>query len=113
MAISIGLIVNELVTNAMKHAFEGPGTVYVELRADIGRGEACLSVRDDGKGIKKEKHAASSGLSLVESLAAQINGTVERKSSGHGTAVWVRLPLRPYVKTDSRAVVSGEHEHLG
>jgi two-component system, sensor histidine kinase PdtaS len=111
MAISGGLIVNELVTNALKHAFNGPGTVYVELRADVGRGEATLSVRDDGKGMKKEARNTSSGLSLIQLLAAQINGTVEQESSAHGTAVRVNFSLRPYVKAGSRVAVSGG-EHL-
>jgi two-component sensor histidine kinase len=76
-ATSIGLIVNELVSNATKHAFgrDHVGEIRVELKRDGGSCVLCIG--DSGRG--NEKSIASSkgtGLKLVELLAAQIGATV-------------------------------------
>lgn len=98
IAISVGLIVNELVTNSMKHAFDGPGNIHVEFRADVGRHNACVTVWDDGKGMPEEKRPGSSGLALVETLVRQLNGSLERDSPGRGTRVRIRFPVRTYMQ---------------
>lgn len=95
VAISAGLIVNELVTNALKHAFDGPGTITVEFRADVGRGTAWISVSDNGKG-KHDAKRTGSGTKLIETLARQIDGQVEQMKPERGTHVCVRFPLRTY-----------------
>lgn len=90
-AVPLGLIVNETVTNALKHAFDGPGTVRVELRAGVGIRESILSVIDNGKGMGPAR-PGSSGLKLVDSLAAQMRGRVERETPGRGTILRVYFP---------------------
>ena len=77
-ATSLGLIVNELVTNALKHAFpdELHGTVYIELREENER--ITLSVSDDGVSLPAGFHpdeSAGTGMKLVSMLAKQLNGT--------------------------------------
>ncbi|KVN53125.1 hypothetical protein WT13_32075 [Burkholderia anthina] len=77
-AVSCGLIVNELVTNALKHAFPDGrhGSIDVELRL-INGGYCELSVSDDGIGIPSEfdlTQAKSMGLQLVHDLTAQLAG---------------------------------------
>ncbi len=93
-AIPIGLIVNELVTNAVKYGFPGEaqGTVRVTLKR--GPGELRLSVADDGQGL--DPRGADSGLGgrLVDGLAQQLGGQVERKSDSQGTTVQLILPSR-------------------
>ena len=83
-AISIGLIVNELVTNALKYGFPGEakGTVMVTLKR--APGELRLTVADDGQGL--DPRGADSGLGgrLVDRLAQQLGGQVERKSDSRG-----------------------------
>jgi two-component sensor histidine kinase len=79
-AIPCGLIVNELITNAVKHAFprERRGTVRVELSASGGR--VRLSVGDDGVGLPADFDMAKSrtlGIQLISTLAQQLNATVE------------------------------------
>ncbi|PKL24002.1 MAG: hypothetical protein CVV47_12120 [Spirochaetae bacterium HGW-Spirochaetae-3] len=81
----IGLIVNELMTNAIKHAFAGrPGGRIVVSAVDRG-GRVRLVVEDDGIGLP-EKGAASGpggfGMQLVEALVEQIAGTLSVERDG-------------------------------
>lgn len=93
-AVSIGLVLNELVTNAAKHAFEDreAGSVRVTFRA---HGEGWrLVVADDGKGILPDKAAGREGglgQRLVEGFAKQAGGTVTTESGPEGTTVTVDL----------------------
>jgi PAS domain S-box-containing protein len=89
-AVPCGLILNELVSNALKHAFtgHGEGEVVVSLRSD-GQGEIVLLVRDNGKGLPAgfdwtQAYSHSLGLRLVQMLAGQLHAAVE-VSSGEGT----------------------------
>jgi PAS domain S-box-containing protein len=94
-AIPIGLIVNELVTNAVKYAFPGAakGTVMVTLKRTPG--ELRLTVADDGQGLRDPKRADSGiGGRLVDGFAQQLGGQVERKSDSRGTTVQLILPSR-------------------
>ena len=77
-AIPVGLILNELVTNSLKHAFpgEGGGVVAVELVHKEG-GLCELHVRDDGCGLPEAVDSVRSrglGLRMVRGLARQIDG---------------------------------------
>jgi len=81
-AIPLGLIINELVSNALKHAFpsDRKGTITISSRYD----DTVLSlvVRDDGIGLPPDldwKNPESLGLRLVNSLVDQISGTIELK----------------------------------
>jgi len=86
-AVPIGLIVNELVTNSLKYAFEGrkAGGIAVELSAAPGNGRAALTVCDNGIGYDPAK-ADGSGLKLVQGLARQIAGQIEHRTSAEGTS---------------------------
>ncbi len=84
-AIPIGLIINELMTNSFKHAFDGQKekTISVELNA-TRKGIYRLEVSDNGKGLSEEidvENPASLGLRLVKELTLQVNGSIhmERK----------------------------------
>ncbi len=79
-AIPCGLIVNELVTNALKYAFPGErsGTLRVELHRNAEQMNLLL-VADDGVGLPPGldvHHASSLGLQLVNSLVAQLEGSL-------------------------------------
>ncbi|MBT1689525.1 PAS domain S-box protein [Dawidia soli] len=79
-AIYCGLIVNELVTNAMKHAFKdrGEGTIVVSLVKDVNT--FILQVRDDGITLPESivpDHAGSFGMQLLQIFAKQLNGAME------------------------------------
>lgn len=83
-AVSAGLIVNELVSNALKHAFPNnrPGRIVVELKL-LTEGKCRLGVKDDGVGLAREfdgDFPDSLGLRLVRNLALQLHAktTVDR-----------------------------------
>ncbi|MGX1167078.1 two-component sensor histidine kinase [Bradyrhizobium sp. USDA 372] len=90
-AASIGLIVNELVTNCFKYAFpEGrSGAVQVDVRARNGH---VLVTQDDGAGCPAEVKSGL-GTRLVSLLATQMKGTVVRRPLPQGCEVQVSLAL--------------------
>jgi PAS domain S-box-containing protein len=99
-AIPVALIVNELVSNCLKHAFPaGPnGSIRVSLRED--QDSFALAVEDDGVGMPERGGAASKeaepgiGAELVLALVGQLRGKLERGTgaSGKGTRVSIRIP---------------------
>lgn len=86
-AIPIGLIVNELVTNAVKYAFPGntKGTVLVTLKRVLG--ELCLTVADNGQGADPRRVDSGLGYWLVEAFTHQLGGQLTRDSDSKGTTV--------------------------
>ncbi|HVE81770.1 MAG TPA: histidine kinase dimerization/phosphoacceptor domain -containing protein, partial [Myxococcales bacterium] len=97
LAVPCGLIVNELVTNAFKHAFPGGQAGSVVVRATVEPdGAACLQVEDDGVGMPPERaaHPAAGetlGMTLVSTLARQIGAALQ---IGTGPGTRVRLDFR-------------------
>jgi chemotaxis protein methyltransferase CheR len=91
-AITIGLVVNELVTNAVKYAFPGDakGTVLVTLKRVPG--ELRLTVADNGQGVDPGRTDSGLGGRLVEGFAQQLGGQLERESGDKGTIVCLTLP---------------------
>jgi PAS domain S-box-containing protein len=83
---AMGLILCELLSNALRHAFPGErtGTVSVTLRSISGN-RMELMVKDDGVGLPEgiEEGSGSLGLSLIEALSRQMGGSVEvRRDNG-------------------------------
>jgi PAS domain S-box-containing protein len=91
-AIPLALIISELITNALRHAYGGEqeGEVHVAARA-----EGCdivLTVRDFGAGVEGATRRAGLGSRVTGSLAAKIGCTLEIQSRlGEGTCVTLRL----------------------
>ncbi|WP_283249318.1 sensor histidine kinase [Caenibius sp. WL] len=92
ISVSLGLIVTELVINALKHAF--PGNRGGRILVDYCSHETdwALSVSDNGVGTPEALADAKPGLgtSIVEALARQLNANVETKGGNPGTTVSVR-----------------------
>lgn len=85
-AIPCGLIITELVTNALKHAFpEGArGDVWISLNVSNAQ-TYVLRVRDNGVGLPSHmdwRRSKSLGLNLVSDLTKQLEGTIEARSVG-------------------------------
>ncbi len=93
-AIPCGLMVNELLTNCLKHAFpeERSGEIRVTMRPEGG--QYFLEVSDDGVGMPdglNADNATSLGLKLVSVLAKQLQGDV-RFGRDHGTRAVISFP---------------------
>jgi signal transduction histidine kinase/HPt (histidine-containing phosphotransfer) domain-containing protein len=95
-AIPLGLIINELLTNAFKHAFSDTGQGGIVIAAHkTGDLALSLTVTDNGVGFPKDlkfPDTPSLGLQLVETLINQLNGAVEVQSDEHGTKFTITLP---------------------
>jgi PAS domain S-box-containing protein len=97
-AIPCGLIINELVSNALKHAFPAgrAGRVSVDFHA-LPEGGYALAVRDDGVGLPAgldPGQAESMGLQLVSDLTEQLNGMLAVDRTG-GTTFTIRFHAEP------------------
>lgn len=95
-AVSIGLVVNELVTNAAKHAFAGRDAGRIEVCFEAASPGWRLVVSDNGNGMQagaKPRSSKDGGLGhrLVEAFARQAHGTVATQSGKDGTVVTVTL----------------------
>jgi two-component sensor histidine kinase len=95
-AIPCGLIVNELVSNALKHAFpnDREGRITVEFRRSVDK-SLVLIVRDNGVGFPEHLNVHKTdtlGLQLVTSLTAQLNATIGLLQSD-GTSFEIRFAL--------------------
>lgn len=77
VSIPCGLIINELISNALKYAFEGKAEGRIDLSISKKGKKVCLIVEDDGVGIPESfniEQADSLGLQLVSTLVEQIEG---------------------------------------
>jgi two-component sensor histidine kinase len=91
-AIPLGLIVNELVTNAIKYAFPDGRSGAVRVRLQEAGNKLCLSVEDDGVGLRDGRvDGTGMGHELVRALCQQAGGQLEVKSSGRGSTFRVLL----------------------
>jgi two-component sensor histidine kinase len=95
-ATTLGILVGELVTNALKYAFpaERGGTIAVTLGRD-GNGVPVLSVRDDGVGLPPAEESGEPGLGsvIVRQLSEQFGGAPDYMvPDGGGTEVTIHLP---------------------
>lgn len=102
---ALGLIVNELVTNAMKYAFQrNNGTARLSVHCTNDSGRIVLTVTDNGIGMPATIRTAISkmgsgpsidlssfGITIVSSLTQQLDGTIEFQHDG-GTSVTVAFP---------------------
>jgi PAS domain S-box-containing protein len=88
-AVPVGLILNELMTNSMKHAFPNRRSGGIRIRlADEGPGALVLRYSDDGVGVPPGFdffNRDTLGLKLIRSIGAQINGEVSFEAN-HGVA---------------------------
>jgi two-component sensor histidine kinase len=97
VSISLGLIVTELVINALKHAFPGhrKGKITVDYQAQGRRWS--LTVVDNGIGISNAPGGSKSGLgtSIIEALARQLDAEVDVANAHPGTEVTIRHTQAP------------------
>jgi two-component sensor histidine kinase len=96
-AIPCALVVNEILSNAFKHAFRGRKHGNIRVSVTQETDHVHIIVKDDGIGIPANVDVyktTSLGLKLIRSLVQQLNGSVNF-SSHDGTEVSVECPFRP------------------
>ncbi|MBS0412601.1 MAG: sensor histidine kinase, partial [Proteobacteria bacterium] len=96
-AVPLGLLLTEIVTNSLKHAFpNGAGQIEVSLRVDTGE-RVVLTVADNGVGRPGEVQAEAkrgSGSSIINKLVAQLTGEMAvRHDAGTTTEIILPLPV--------------------
>ena len=96
LCVAVGLVLNELLANALKHAFPDDQAGNVAVRFAREGESYCLTVSDDGVGMSPERRSKQPGLGgrLMRSLAAQLGGTmtVARANDGPGTMARLCFP---------------------
>jgi len=96
-AIPLGLIINELITNSLKHAFRGQEDCRISVTAAKHHGTMTLIVADNGIGIAEDiplEDQNSLGLHLIQVLTRQLHGTVTIDRA-RGTKFVFVFPLPP------------------
>jgi two-component sensor histidine kinase len=91
-AIAVGLVTNELITNAVKHAFPEDREGDIDVRFEKTETGWCLSVRDNGVGFPTAQQLKTGlGAGLIEEFVRQAGGTLSLESS-NGTIARLALP---------------------
>jgi len=92
-AVLLGLILNELVTNAIKHAFPGDRVGNIRVAFEAQGSQLRLTVEDDGIGLTGRMQAANGmGQELVRGLTHQLGGELQVQSSQGGTSFRLQIP---------------------
>lgn len=94
--IPLGLIMNELITNSIKHAFPGGGRGKIDIHLSRANGNYRLRLGDDGVGAVEEANllnAETLGLTLVQTLVWQLKGAIEVDTTA-GTRYTLEFPCR-------------------
>lgn len=92
-AIPLGMIINELVSNSLKHGFPHTSEGNVSVTLGLEGNEFILEISDDGIGFPENinfRQTSSLGLQLVTTLVEQINGTIELERK-EGTSFKIRF----------------------
>jgi two-component sensor histidine kinase len=95
-AISTALIINELITNAAKYAYQGQsgGTIWVTV-ARGGDDNFSISVRDEGAGLPPDftlSRGKGLGMRIINSFSKQLNGTLTTRARNPGTEFIITIP---------------------
>ncbi|MBU4536340.1 MAG: PAS domain S-box protein [Euryarchaeota archaeon] len=103
-AIPCGLIINEVVSNCLKHAFKGKNSGEIKIVFKEEKGLHHLTISDNGIGfpLKKMEKSTSLGLKLVQMLVDQIEGELEIDSkmevNNSGTSFYIKFQELQYKK---------------
>ncbi len=107
-AVAIGIIVNELVMNAVKYAYpDGSGPIHVELKA--AGDDILVAIADDGVGLNGKSDPRSTGMGqrIVSAMAAKLDASVERDPGHAGTRIVLRFRRVPVVPAKPNAAAAG------
>ena len=110
-AIPLGLVVNELVSNAYRHAYaaDAPGGKIVVRLIGSQEGQVCLEVRDDGRGLPEGfelDKGACLGMRLVETLAQQLGAMLTWDTNHQGTCFMVQFAVQTRAAQPAQSVTA-------
>jgi two-component sensor histidine kinase len=91
-AVAIGIIVNELVMNAVKYAYpDGAGPIHIDLTAQGD--DLVMSIADEGVGlsVKTDPRSTGMGQRIVSAMASKLEASVERDPAHAGTRIVLRF----------------------
>jgi two-component sensor histidine kinase len=106
-AVAIGLIINELLLNAAKHAFKGRTRGQIAVRLDDQTTDLTLSVSDDGIGFSQEVREGALGKKLIQALCARAGGDPIWYSDMSGTKFVLKLAPSKAPKNERRLDLKG------
>ena len=96
-AVPLGLIINEIITNCIKHAFDSTISIpKINLTLENTIHQLIITISDNGKGFnhnEKLRENPSLGLTLIETLIEQIDGKIEF-SAAKGCEYKISIPLK-------------------
>jgi len=105
VSVSLGLLVTELVINALKHAFPADRKGEINVNYQSHKGNWTLSVIDNGVGMPADASAKPGlGSSIVQALATQLQASVEIANANPGTAVSIAAMKVGVMREVARAV---------
>jgi two-component system, sensor histidine kinase PdtaS len=90
-ALIVGLVLNELLTNALKYAFPADRAGNISIQFHLSGEVFVLSVIDDGVGIQEPRRGGQ-GRRILDAFAAQLDGSIEWLPRNPGTACTLRFP---------------------
>ena len=97
IAVPLGLVSNEIITNCYKHAFSGIDNPMIIIKMSIeDDGLLLLKIKDNGNGYNTEydsKKRGALGFELINGLTEQVNGEYEMISKINGLEFVFRIPL--------------------
>ena len=95
-AVSLALIIGELLTNAIKYAFKGQDQNQIAITVSADGHEFYIAISDNGVGVPDGFDIAESsgfGMRIVDSLVKQLSGSLSMIPQGRGTGFAIRLPV--------------------
>ena len=91
-AAPLGLVLNEILTNAIKHAYADGRSGKLQLRTRADGAKASITVTDDGPGMRGTTHRGL-GRTLIDRLSRQLNAEVAWNDAHPGTSVMLSFPI--------------------
>jgi two-component sensor histidine kinase len=106
-AVAVGIIVNELVMNAVKYAYpDGAGPIHVALTSQGD--ELVLSIADEGVGdmVKADPRSTGMGQRIVAAMATKLDASVERDPNHAGTRIVLKFLGSPAASSDTSSAAA-------
>lgn len=90
---SLGLIINEAVTNAMKYAFNNNKSPKLHITLSVTKETLCLLIKDNGPGYPQELDETGLGLKLIKTLTINLHGRITIQNNNGGELL-LKIPVK-------------------